>query len=69
VWRAFFFMSLVAFGLFLSFVSEGKGFLSVAWAIIGVGWFSISMWLWRKNVLLDRETYPTQRSPKKKVRG
>jgi hypothetical protein len=55
VWRGFFFMSLIALGLFVSFASGGKGFLAVAWGVITIGWFSISMWLWRKNVLLDRQ--------------
>jgi hypothetical protein len=54
VWRAFFFMSLIALGLSLSLVLGGYGFFAACWAIIAVGWFGISMWLWRRNVLYER---------------
>lgn len=55
VWRAFLFLSLVAFGLALSFLSEGRTGLAVAWLVITIGWFAISMWIWRRNVLFYRE--------------
>lgn len=63
VWRGFAFMSLVAFGLFLGFVTGGHHvFLSVAWGLITVGWFSLAMWLWRKHIRDDDEWYARQRS-------
>ncbi len=62
VWRGFAFMSLVAFGLFLGFVTGGHHtFLAVAWGFITVGWFSIAMWLWRKHIREDDEWYARQR--------
>jgi len=61
VWRGFLFMSLVALGLFLGFVSGGHTFMAVAWGFITVGWFSIAMWLWRKHVRDDNEWYASQR--------
>jgi hypothetical protein len=53
VWRGFFFMSLIALGLVISFASEGLHFYAIAWAVIALGWFGISMWLWRKHVKDD----------------
>jgi hypothetical protein len=53
VWRGFFFMSLVAVGLVITFMSQGLHFYAVAWAFIAIGWFSVSMWLWRKHVRDD----------------
>jgi hypothetical protein len=50
VWRAFFFMSLIALGLSLTFASGGRTFFAAAWGVIAAGWFAISMWLWRKHV-------------------
>jgi hypothetical protein len=55
-------MSLVAFGLFLGFVTGGHHtVLAVAWGFITVGWFSIAMWLWRKHIRDDDEWYARQR--------
>jgi hypothetical protein len=53
VWRGFFFMSLMALGLCISFASTGLTFYAAAWGVITVGWFGISMWLWRKHVRDD----------------
>ena len=61
VWRGFFFMSLVAFGLFLSLVTGHHTFMAVAWGIVTVGWFSIAMWLWRKHIRDDNEWHARQR--------
>jgi hypothetical protein len=62
VWRGFAFMSLVAFGLFLGFVTGGHHtVLAVAWGFIAVGWFTIAMWLWRKHIRDDDEWYARQR--------
>ena len=61
VWRGFLFMSLVAFGLFLGFVSGGHTFMAVAWGLITAGWFSIAMWLWRKHIRDDNEWHARQR--------
>jgi hypothetical protein len=53
VWRTFFLMSLIAVGLVISFMSEGLHFYAAAWAVIALGWFTVSMWLWRKHVRDD----------------
>ena len=55
VWRGFLFMSLIAFGLCLTFASGRQLFFAVAWGVITAGWFTISMWLWRKHVRDDDE--------------
>ena len=61
VWRGFAFMSFIALGLCLVFAVGGKTYFAVAWAIITIGWFSISMWLWRKHVRDDDEMYALSR--------
>jgi hypothetical protein len=53
VWRGFFFMSLIALGLCISFAEQGLRFYTLAWAVIAIGWFGTSMWLWRKHVRDD----------------
>lgn len=56
VWRGFFFMSLIALGLTISFGFGGDIFYTAAWAFIAAGWFAISMWLWRRHIrYLDGE--------------
>jgi hypothetical protein len=50
VWRAFLFLSFIAFGLFLVLAMGGRAFYAVCWAVITVGWFATSMWLWRQNI-------------------
>jgi hypothetical protein len=62
VWRGFAFMSLVALGLFLSFVTGNHPVLAAAWGFVTVGWFSIAMWLWRKHIRDDDERYARQRA-------
>jgi len=53
VWRAFFFMSLIAFGLVINFALGGLMLYAAAWLVITLGWFAISMWLWRRHVRED----------------
>jgi hypothetical protein len=62
VWRGFFFMSLIAVGLVISFADQGLRFYALMWAIIAVGWFGISMWLWRKHVQDDNAASQTRES-------
>jgi hypothetical protein len=50
VWRGLFLMSLVALGLALTLLAGGHTTFAALWAVIAVGWFGISMWLWRQNV-------------------
>jgi hypothetical protein len=57
VWRGFFFMSLIALGLAISFTESHLRFYSYAWYVIAVGWFAVSMWLWRKHVRDDNEAW------------
>jgi hypothetical protein len=62
VWRGFFFMSLMALGLVISFASEGLHFYAAAWGVIAIGWFGVSMWLWRKHVRDDDATLQADKS-------
>ena len=57
VWRGFLLMSLVAGGLFITFVSADKTFLAASWGAITAGWFAISMWLWRRHVNFENDYY------------
>ncbi len=61
VWRGFFFMSLVALGLAISFADQGLRVFAIAWVLIAAGWFGISMWLWRKHVRDDDEAWEATR--------
>jgi hypothetical protein len=49
VWRAMFMLALIALGFCLTFAVGQRALLALAWAVIGVGWFGISMWLWRRH--------------------
>jgi hypothetical protein len=42
-------MSFVALGVVIILAGNGKTGFAVAWGIIAVGWFAISMWLWRQH--------------------
>jgi hypothetical protein len=42
-------MSLLAVGVVLIMAGNHHGALAIMWAVIAVGWFSISMWLWRMH--------------------
>jgi low temperature requirement protein LtrA len=53
VWRGFFFMSLMAIGLTISFAQSGLTVFAAAWGVIAAGWFATSMWLWRRHVRDD----------------
>jgi hypothetical protein len=57
VWRGFLFMSLIALGFCITFAVGGQLFYGGAWGFITVGWFSISMWLWRKHIRDDDEVW------------
>jgi hypothetical protein len=57
VWRGMFFMSLIALGLCISFADTGKTFYAGAWGLITVGWFGLSMWLWRRHIHDDNEAW------------
>jgi hypothetical protein len=61
VWRGFVFMSLIAFGLCLTFTTGGQYPYAIAWALIAAGWFSIGMWLWRKHLRDDDEAWAARR--------
>jgi hypothetical protein len=50
VWRGLFLMSLIALGLCLTLLAGGHTTFAALWGVIAVGWFAISMWLWRQNV-------------------
>jgi hypothetical protein len=50
VWRGMFFMSIIALGLCLTFAVGRRPLLALAWAVIFLGWFGISMWLWRRHL-------------------
>jgi hypothetical protein len=44
-----FMLALIALGFCLTFAVGQRALLALAWAVIGVGWFGISMWLWRRH--------------------
>jgi hypothetical protein len=62
VWRGFFFMSLIALGLCISFAERGLTFFAGAWGVISAGWFATSMFLWRKHVRDDDEAWQAKQS-------
>jgi hypothetical protein len=66
VWRGFLFMSLIALGFAITFAAGKQYFFAGAWGFITAGWFGISMWLWRKNVLLDRVEYEATRAAQRR---
>ena len=68
VWRGLFFMSLIALGLCISFVAGGHTLYAAMWAFIAAGWFTISMWLWRKHVRYEDELASNAR-PQGRRRG
>jgi hypothetical protein len=51
IWRGFLMMSLLALGITIVLVEQGSRYrtFAILWAVIAVGWFGISMWLWRKH--------------------
>jgi hypothetical protein len=61
VWRGFFFISLIALGLCLSLVASHDTLYAGAWALITIGWFSISMWLWRKHTTYDDQAWAAEK--------
>lgn len=61
VWRGFLFMSLIAFGLCLTLISSHRPLYAIAWGFVTAGWFSISMWLWRKHVKDDNAAWQARR--------
>jgi Flp pilus assembly protein TadB len=65
VWRGFTFMSFIALGFCIMFAITSHMFYAVSWGFITVGWFSISMWLWRKHVRDDDAWYASQRAAKR----
>ncbi len=50
VWRGLFFLSLIAIGLSLMLLAGDQFLFGGLWAVIGLGWFGVSMWLWRQTV-------------------
>ena len=53
VWRGFLFLAFIALGLSLVLFAGGRTLFGAAWAVITIGWFSVSMWLWRQHLQLD----------------
>ncbi|MBO0692090.1 MAG: hypothetical protein J2P58_04250 [Acidimicrobiaceae bacterium] len=54
VWRGMLLMSLVALGFCLSFAVGHRALLAAAWGVITLGWFGISMWLWKRHLQATR---------------
>jgi hypothetical protein len=69
VWRGFFLMSLIALGLCISFIAGHEMFFAGAWALITIGWFGLSMWLWRKHTVYDDADWKTRQRDKKQESG
>ena len=57
VWRGLLLFSIVAGGICLSLATAGKPLLAGAWAFIAVGWFSVSMWVWRRHAKYNDEVW------------
>jgi hypothetical protein len=55
-------MSLIGLGLCLTFAVGHQTIYAVAWAIITLGWFAISMWLWRRHVVDDEADWQQRRA-------
>ena len=55
VWRGMLMMSMLAVGVALVMLGNGLSTLAALWGVIAVGWFAISMWLWKKhrNAMLE----------------
>jgi hypothetical protein len=51
IWRGFLMLALFALGITIVLFGLGHRYqtFAILWAIITVGWFGISMWLWRKH--------------------
>jgi hypothetical protein len=50
VWRGHLMMSLIALGICLTFAVGHNVVFAAAWGVITVGWFGISMWVWRRHL-------------------
>ncbi len=61
VWRGFLFMSFIALGFCITFAVGHQTWYALAWGVITLGWFTISMWLWRKHVLDDNAAWEASR--------
>jgi hypothetical protein len=68
VWRAFVFLSLIAFGLCLFLVEIGHAGFAAAWAVIGTGWLATGLALWRKHIKDDDAAYAAGWRRGRKVR-
>jgi hypothetical protein len=66
IWRGFFFMSLIAVGIAIGLFQTKLTFYASMWTVIAIGWFTISMWLWRKHVRDDDEAYAASQSGRRK---
>lgn len=49
VWRGFLLLSVIALGVALILDGNHQGTLALAWVVIALGWFGVSMWLWRRH--------------------
>jgi hypothetical protein len=49
-WRALLLMSMVAVGIAIILAGNHDDTLAILWLVIAVGWFAISMWVWRMHV-------------------
>ncbi len=56
VWRGFFMLSMLAIGVVLVMLGNGKTGLAIAWVVIACGWFATSMWLWRQHRRFEQLT-------------
>jgi hypothetical protein len=43
-------MSFVALGIAIILFGNGLGTFGILWVVIALGWFGISMWLWRQHI-------------------
>jgi hypothetical protein len=50
VWRGFLLMSFVALGIAIILFGNGLSTFGILWMVIALGWFAVSMWLWRQHI-------------------
>jgi hypothetical protein len=62
VWRGFFFLSLIGLGFAISRFNVDQILYGWLWVVISLGWFGVSMYLWRQHVKWDDESYAAEKN-------
>ena len=48
-WRGMMVMSLLALGVAIILAGNHQATLGLLWVVIALGWFGVSMWMWRMH--------------------